>query len=179
MKKIIVLAVLLAAAGGSILFAEGSQEQDQEQYYGRGPGAGPGFSDMGPSRGGRGTGQYADERWEGFNADDVISVTGTLVLVDNFHPALQTGDGVYELMYPRFFDDEIDLEEGETVTVEGFLVPGPRWEEENEEELYLHVTKAIIDGEEYILDDGQGPGPRMAGKSPRRRGGAEAGGRRW
>ena len=53
----------------------------------------------------------------------------------------------YELMVPEYRTIDIDVEAGDEITVEGILVDG-RFEDE---EPMLMVTKAIIDGEEYIV----------------------------
>jgi len=138
MKKIIVFTVLLSVLAGAAVFAAGGQEDD----YGYGP-------------------RYED-RWEGYGGE-IITITGTVKLEGERHPELEAADGTYELMYPPFLDDDLDVREGEAITVEGYLVPGPRWEDTEDEsgEMYLHVTKAVIGGKEYVV---QHPGPRHGGR---------------
>jgi hypothetical protein len=146
MKKIIVFTVLLSVLAGAAVFAAGGQEDD----YGYGP-------------------RYED-RWEGYGGE-IITITGTVKLEGERHPELEAADGTYELMYPPFLDDGLDVKVGDKITVEGYLVPGPRWGkgDEESEELFLHVTKAVIDGKEYVVEH---RGPRHGG----RRGGMAYGG---
>ena len=56
-----------------------------------------------------------------------ISLTGTLLLEDNFHPVLRAGDKEYELLVPRFLTGNLDVKEGEKVSVEGYVVQGMPW----------------------------------------------------
>mgnify|MGYP006283930215 FL=1 len=160
MKKIIIFAVLLSMITGAAVFAAGDQEDD----YGDGRSNAPGRQNqpgrMPGSRDGYGP-RYEDRR-EGFDGE-IITLTGTVKLEGEWHPELETVDRTYELMYPPFLDDGLDVQDGEEITVEGYLVPGPRWEEAEEvgEELHLHVTKAVIDGKEYVVEH---PGPRHGGR---------------
>lgn len=142
MKKILIFTVLSGVLAGAAVFAAGGQEDD----YGYGP-------------------RYED-RWEGFNGE-ILTLTGTVKAGDEWRPELETSDGTYELMYPPFLGDDLNVEEGDRITVEGYLVPGPRWGkgDEESEELYLHVTKAVIGGKEYVVEH---PGPRSGGRGGRR-----------
>ena len=87
-------------------------------------------------------------------------------------PELKTQAGeVYRLLYPRFLAEEIEVESGERISVEGFEVPGPRWAS-NEEERYLRVETVTLNGEEYELASRFGPGyghpgPAMGGPGMR------------
>jgi len=86
-----------------------------------------------------------------------LSVEGTVKLTISGVELKATDGKVYELMYPRFLAEGIEVEDGDTVAVEGYLVPGPRWES-SEEENYLRVDKVTIDGEEYDLAAAFSPG---------------------
>lgn len=145
MKKIILLTFVLTVIAGTAVFANGEQEGS--------------FDD-------------AVRPWRGEEFDgEIISLTGSLKLEEGEFPSLIADGEEYELMYPHFLDDGIELSDGQPVTVEGFLVPGPRWETEGEE-LHLRVTKAVIDGEEYDLEAyGPGFGPMMGGSYGGPRGG--------
>ena len=109
-------------------------------------------------------------RWDGPQmSEETITVTGQLHFEDRMHPELESGGREYELLVPRYYAYELDLEEGQTVTVEGYTVEGmPCCEEEEGDEIHLWVTKAVIDGKEYDLEDGSrmGMGPR-GGMHPR------------
>jgi hypothetical protein len=141
-KKIVVLFLItgVAAAGA---FASGSKEEQPEFV----PEGAPELS------------------------EETVSVTGQLYFDNRIHPELESGGKEYELLVPRFYAYELDLEDGQTITVEGYVVEGmPCWEEADEEEVHLLVTRAIIDGEEYELDRRWGMGPRMGprwGMGPR------------
>ena len=105
---------------------------------------------------------------------ETVSVTGTLELNADDRPELVANDGVYELMYPYYLSDGIEVKDGDTITVEGILMPGPRFEEGDEN--HLRVTKAIINGKEYDLNDAANGGRRapmsrgMRGRAPSRGG---------
>jgi hypothetical protein len=92
-------------------------------------------------------------------SDEMISVTGQLYFENRIHPELKSGNREYELLVPRFYAYELDLQEGQTVTIEGYTVTDmPCCEEAEEDDVHIWVSKAIIDGEEYDL---QRLGPRM------------------
>lgn len=146
MKKILIFTVLLGVLAAAAVFAAGGQEDQYED--GRRPGMRDGY------------GPRYEDRWEGYDGE-IITLTGIIKLEGEWHPELETADGTYELMYPPFLDEGLDVRNGEEITVEGYLVPGPRWEAEEESgELHLHVTKAVIGGKEYVVEH---PGPRHGG----------------
>ena len=64
---------------------------------------------------------------------------------------------MYELMYPRYLAEDVQVRDGQTVAVEGYLVPGPRWDW-GKDENHLRVDKVIIDGKEYDLTASFGSG---------------------
>ena len=113
-------------------------------------------------------------RWQSRSSGlgEKLEVTGELYFENRVHPELKSGDQEYELMVPRFYTFGVDLKEGQTITVEGYQVEGPYCTmEEEEDEIHLWVSKAVIDGKEYDLD-GMGfgkmgrPGPFMRGAHP-------------
>ena len=95
---------------------------------------------------------FANGQYEAQRSLEPVTITGTLQFEGDDHPALKAADGVYELMVPMHLASQVDVEEGQEITVEGYLVPGPRWGREGEE-TYLRVTKALIGGEEYVVDE--------------------------
>jgi len=145
-KKIIVLLLIggVAAAGA---FASGNREDQAETVRPDWRGA---------------------QRWDGPQlSEQTITVTGQVYFENRMHPELESSGEEYELLVPRFYLYELDLEEGQTVTVEGYTVEGMPWcAEEEEEELHIWVTRAVIDGEEYELEDGPGTGPRWGMTGP-------------
>lgn len=158
---IVLLALAVAATGA---FASGSKEdkapQEQPGYYGPGPGGCWGGGPGGGPRGGFGRGGFGPSRgWrmgQGLEfSEEKVSLTGKLYFEKRMHPELKTGAQEYELMVPRHLLYGLDLKEGQEVSVEGFVAAG-------EDESYLWVTKAVIDGKEYDLERGarMGWGPR-------------------
>jgi hypothetical protein len=123
-----------------------------------------------------------------------LSLTGTLSLEGNIHPVLKAGDKEYELLVPRFLTWNLDVTEGEKVSVEGYVVQGMPWRASGDDgDLDLMVTKATIKGKEYDLSKYRGgmgaammggrgsgcedcwaPGPR-GGRGPGRSWGGGAG----
>lgn len=105
----------------------------------------------------------AQEQAEPTRAEQ-IEVSGTVEFTAG-HTRLNAADGgVYELMYPRYLADSFEIENGQSIAVEGFPVPGPRWtatDENADDDQYLRLTKVTINGEEYQL--AFGPGSRFAG----------------
>jgi hypothetical protein len=151
-KKIIVL-LLIAGVAAAGAFAGGSKEDESEA-------ARPDWRRL-P----RGDAPELSE--------ETITVTGKVYFEDRMHPELKSGSEEYELLVPRFHVYELNLEDGQTITVEGYTVEGmPCCEDHEEEEVHIWVTKAVIDGEEYDLDAegfrGGRMGPRWGMKDHRR-----------
>ncbi len=166
-KRIIIL-LLIAGVAAAGVFASGSKEDESDVTrpdWRRMPrGEAPDFS------------------------EETITVTGELYFENRIHPELKSGSEEYELLVPRFYAYELDLEDGQTVTVEGYTVEGmPCYEEE--EEVHIWVTKAIIDGKEYDLEAGgfwgghmgarRGMGMMGPGRRPYGYGDPRDWGRRW
>jgi hypothetical protein len=102
-----------------------------------------------------------------------LSLTGTLSLEGSMHPILKAAGKDYALMVPRYLTWNLDVKEGEQVSVEGYVVQGmPRRANSDDGDIDLMVTKATIKGKDYDLSQyrGQGRGAMMG------RGGAECDG---
>ncbi|UCF96990.1 MAG: hypothetical protein JSV89_17705 [Spirochaetaceae bacterium] len=172
--KKIVLLLLIAGVAAAGAFASGNKENEPARPdWRRAPqGEAPEFS------------------------EETVTVTGQLYFENRMHPELKSGTKEYELLVPHFYAYELDLQDGQTITVEGYTVEGmPCYEEEDDEEIHIWVTKAVIDGEEYDLERGgfrgghmdprwgMGPGmaPRggMMGRRPYGSGDPRDWGRRW
>jgi hypothetical protein len=129
-KRIIIL-LLIAGVAAAGVFASGNKEDESDVTrpdWRRVPrGEAPDFS------------------------EETITVTGELYFENRMHPELKSGGEEYELLVPRFYAYDLDLEDGQTVTVEGYTVEGMPYCED-EEEVHIWVTKAIIDGEEFDLE---------------------------
>ena len=90
-------------------------------------------------------------------SQEAITLTGNLILEDAWHPELKVDGVTWELMYPRWSVTDLSVENGTTITVTGYEVPGPRWEA-SDSERHLMVQKAVIDGKEYVVPpDAMGP----------------------
>ena len=166
MKRTFILLVMLSSmvAAALPLIAEGAQEQAETTQ----PAARPyGWNNTVPPAGqaARQPGQNLPAWQAGQYAQpEQIELSGAVEFTAG-HTRLNTADGeVYELMYPMYLADYLEIEAGQSVDVEGFLIPGPRWtaaDENADDDQYLRLTKVTIDDEEYEL--AFGPGSRFAG----------------
>ncbi len=158
--KISLVLIFLMLTGLAGAFAKGRQEGQEYPY--------------GPRWGG--PGNFAGEKSE---------ITGELYFRNKIHPELKSGGEEYELLVPHRYYYGIDLQEGQTITVEGYQVEGMYcMGDEEEDETHIWVTKAVIDGKEYDLSEygyggmgghmmgwGHGPGGMMGwGRGPGGRG---------
>lgn len=82
---------------------------------------------------------------------DTVTVTGTVTFKDWPHPEISSRGTTYELLVPRFSIDELEIESGDEITIEGVAVDG-----QEGDEVYLKVIRAVIDGEEYYVPYGGG-----------------------
>jgi hypothetical protein len=127
MRKISI-AIILVILVSSAVFSEGSREQP-EQSWGPGQGMFQGF--------------------EGYSGE-IITVTGKIEFEENGFLELISGGETFELMYHFLDTSNLEITEGDEITVKGFAVPGPRWDNDADE-THLMLTGAIINGKEYIL----------------------------
>jgi len=135
-KRIIIL-LLIAGVAAAGVFASGNKEDEWRMPRGEAP-------------------DFSEE---------TITVTGELYFENRMHPELKSGSEEYELLVPRFYAYDLDLEDGQTVTVEGYTVEGmPCFEDEEHKEVHIWVTKAIIDGKEYDMEAGGFRGGHMGSR---------------
>ena len=100
-------------------------------------------------------------------SEETITVTGQLYFENRMHPELKSGAEEYELLVPRFYAYDLDLKEGQTVTVEGYTVEGmPCYEDEEGEELHIWVTKAASPRQTNIRAHGSGNGSPQGNDAP-------------
>ena len=85
-----------------------------------------------------------------------ISLEGEIRFQDRSWPELETSAGTYLLMVPRYLPAGVEIAEGDRISVEGFEVPGPHMGWQKSDEKYLAVTKAVIGGEEYLVNHAHG-----------------------
>jgi hypothetical protein len=86
-----------------------------------------------------------------------MTVTGEIEFTADF-PVIESGGEEYSLMYPRHAAEGVELENGQTITVKGYLMPDGWWgnDEGSAGQRYLHVSTVVIDGTEYDIDRGPG-----------------------
>ena len=126
------LTILMVCAVSIPLIAEGIQEEQEQVEYGRRA--------------------YQDRELED------ISVTGAIQFTLS-HPKLVSSNGdEYSLLYPMFLADNIEINDGDNITVVGQIVPGPVRQADNDT-AYLRVGKVSFDGKEYDLDSLSPMGP--------------------
>ena len=122
-------------------------------------------------------------------AEELITITGPVDVDENGRPVITSEGKTYSLMVPRFAVSgaDLDVDQGEKITVEGFAMAQPFWSEWDDESVIpIHVVSAVIDGEEYDLDSSyRGRMPMSRGGMGSRRavpesrsGGPRSGGRR-
>ena len=141
MKRVLIVAALMAVVSGGIVFATGQAEEPQTPWQ-------QGY----------------------FDTAESVTLRGSFTLAQGF-PALQTGEGTYTLGAPRAAWIAQSIEEGTELEVEGYLIEqiqGARggWTLVPENvEGHVRVVEATLDGKTYVLDGGYGPmgGPGMMG----------------
>jgi len=115
---------------------------------------------------------------------ETLILTGEVTLANRRHPELKSAGKVYYLMVPPvYFSDEVSLNDGDIITIEGIVfnsseIEKPEVEDYRgrgrgrghhmgfgfmEEGNYVIVTKATIDGREYDLSELRGNGYFMKG----------------
>jgi len=175
-KELLVLLMIVSSA--MILSAEG--KQDDEQFLGRGP-------RQGMMGGNRNSDADREERFEQreaareeYLADlEVITVSGSLTLVNGELPYIESEGSKITIMAPWYDLGNLELENGMDVTVEGYQMPDRplQWDDS---EKSMMVTKAVINGEEIVVEhpmDGNGMmGGRGGAGGPGRKGGFQGGG---
>ena len=182
------IALVLISMGGMGLFAEGNQEEtkvesetgymgrgystDDQEYRGRGW---AGASSL-PANATRG--QMPMQRpmkgAPGYADNETLTFTGTIDLTDVNAPKLTVGEESYELMVPYRLDYDIDIADGDEITISGFEVPAYR-RTADADSTNLMVTGATFDGKEYdlnIMDEGpmanrRGPASGQKGRPGR------------
>jgi hypothetical protein len=150
-KELLVLLVIVSSA--MILSAEGKQDNNDTQFYGRGPGQGMmrDFDNRDEYRADR-----QAERDKYLEELETISLTGPLTLVNGELPSIDSDGTKYTIMAPWYDLADLELKNGMVVTVEGYEMPGPPMQWDNSEKSIM-VTKAVINGKEIEVDhDGYG-----------------------
>ncbi len=91
---------------------------------------------------------------------ETVTVSGKVYASFTGHPELIAANGTtYELMFPMFLAEGLELSNGETITVEGAEIPGGYGvRRADSDETYLRVIKATVDGKTYDLSETFGRG---------------------
>ena len=106
------------------------------------------FQGQRPMQGAPGYGSNGPANW-GSNAE-TLTLTGTIDLTDVNVPRLTVGEESYELLIPYRLDYDIDIADGDEITISGFKVPAYRRTLDSEL-TNLMVTGASFNGKEYDL----------------------------
>ena len=151
-RKTMLIALLALAVAATGAFASGKKEEKEygRGFSGPGPGGCPGYgSGMGwAQRGGPRFGPGRSDQDDQLKySEDKVTVTGPVYFQRRMHAELKADGTTYELMVPRFYLYDLQLKEGQEVTVEGYVAAG-------DEESYMWVTQAVIDGKTYDLERG-------------------------
>lgn len=174
-KELLILLMIVSSA--VILTAGGKQDNDDGRFYGRGQGRG--------MTGGNRINDADRDEWfeqrqedrEKYLADlEVISVTGALTLVNGELPFIESEGSKVYIMAPWYELGDLELENGMEVTVEGYEMPARplQWDDS---EKSLMVTKAVINGEEIVVEHHMDGNAMRGGRGGSgRRGGFQGGG---
>jgi len=100
---------------------------------------------------------------------DTVTITGTVSFDDWPHPEITYRGTTYELIAPRFEAEDLEIKDGDEITIEGIVVERPE-----SDATYLKVVRAVIDGEEYNVPFRGMPGARAGGMPGDGYGGREA-----
>ena len=91
------------------------------------------------------------------NAAEPVKVTGKLAVLENGAATITGGGKTYTLLYPHSAAADIPFKNGDTATVTGYVMDGPRGS--GSKTPSLQVTQAELGNKVYIVVAG-GPGPR-------------------
>ncbi|MBN2353249.1 MAG: hypothetical protein JXD23_11810 [Spirochaetales bacterium] len=91
------------------------------------------------------------------NSTEPVKVTGKVTIADNGWAALASGGTTYNLLYPHYSTAEVPIKNGDTISVTGYVVPGPRWADEKA--VFLRVSQAEVGGKTFVFA-GRLNGPR-------------------
>jgi hypothetical protein len=162
-RSMLVSMIILVVLGAGVAIAEGQYESPQAPTDAYGPGR-----RMQP-----GWGMNPGWNPEDYQEPERITVTGAVNLENSWFPTIMSEGTEYDVMVPRYHLASINLENDQSVTVEGYLFDDtrrPGTAVGGDELPVIHVTKAIISGTEYDLSEQfSGPGGRSARGGARRR----------
>lgn len=132
-RKVFVSALALLLALSAAAFANGKKEAPRAQAAGQAEAVVPPWA-----------------------SGEKLTLTGTLSLEDGWQPVLASGGKEYELHIPRRMTLDIDVKDGDQVSVEGYVVKNAPSAAQGDADIDLFVTKATIGGKEYDLSQFRG-----------------------
>lgn len=136
-RSVVTVMIVLLVVGVGGAFAAGQEESSDFPY--------------GPSRS-MGRGFYSED----FEQPELVTVTGRVAFDDGF-PTITAEGKTYDVMVPRYYADDVDVDAGATITVQGYLMNADTSPRLDEDDLHIMVTKATIGGEVYEIDIEHGP----------------------
>ncbi len=151
MKKIIILAVLIAVLATGFAAAQGFRND--------GPGYGR-YSENDRNN----SGWFGDRNGFGMmqSITEVKTLSGELVIRENDFPALKTGKEEIAITLPADAIEDLKMKNGSKLTVKGIEVPAGNWSITGEK--ILKVFELEFEGKEYLVHGGMGmPGRGMMG----------------
>ncbi len=145
MKRTRIILLLVAVCSAMILTARGNVKRDDNRGNN---------IDRGDQK----------ERMEEFLDDaEEISVTGKLELVNGELPTIESKGTTYILMAHWEDLEELELEQGKSITVTGLDIPRRlQWDDS---EKFIHVTEITINGKTTEIENDENEyGPMMGGQ---------------
>ncbi|MDA3812521.1 MAG: hypothetical protein PF518_19560 [Spirochaetaceae bacterium] len=160
-KEMMILLVIVSSV--MILSASGKQDDSENQFFGRGAGRGASDADR-------------ETFFEQSLADlELISITGSLKLVNGELPTIDSNGTTYQIMAPWTQVQDLELTNEMNVSLEGYEMPGRPLQWDSAEKSLI-VTKALINGEEIVIDHEPGTYGMMGAGGPGKGGAAGNGG---
>ena len=149
-KELLILLMLVSTA--MVMSAEGKQDDVEDLNYGRRPQGGMMRNYEGNNFSPE---EFQEQRQEAMTEYieglEVVSVSGSLSLINGEMPFIENNGTKTYLMAPWQNVKDLGLENGMAISVEGYEMPGRPMQWDDSEKSVM-VTKAIINGEEIEID---------------------------
>ncbi len=92
---------------------------------------------------------------------EIVELKGRITLNENTFPSIQSGKEDFTLIIGPASVESLKLKSGDTVSVEGFKVPGPDWAVDGKSA--LKVREITVNGKTYRVAGGRGMADRGPG----------------
>ena len=154
-KEIMLLLVIVSSA--MVLSAAGKQDDVNEQSFGRSAVRGGMMGNSPRSDVSRDDffEQRDAVRDEYIKDLEILTINGSLILVNGELPSIENNGVKYTLMAPLLQVQDLNLENGMNISVDGYEMPGQPLQWDSAEKSIM-VTKAVINGEEIEIDHDAG-----------------------